>query len=116
MAIDQHSLALLQVRAGRPREARAVLAGIVDYLASSGNTAVLCNSLELAATIAAGLGAARQAARLIGAAEALRRESGMQISEQEAAMLEELLRPARVSAPLEPEAWDAELSAGLAFG
>jgi len=113
-AIDQHTLALIYLRAGRATQARSTLAGIVDYIASSANTSMLINSLELAAAIAAGLGAALSAARLAGAAESLREESSMRISDQELAMLETLLAPARST--VTAEAWDAGLSAGRALG
>jgi tetratricopeptide (TPR) repeat protein len=113
-AIDQHTLALIHLRAGRAAEARSALAGIVGYIASLGNISMLINSLELAAAIAAGLGAALPAARLAGAAESLREESSMPISDQELAMMEALVAPARST--VTAEAWDAELSAGRALG
>jgi predicted ATPase len=113
-AIDQHTLALIHLRAGRAAQARSTLAGIVGYIASLGNISMLINSLELAAAITAGLGAALPAARLAGAAESLRDESSMPISEQELAMMEALVAPARST--VTAEAWDAELSAGRALG
>jgi predicted ATPase/class 3 adenylate cyclase len=113
-AIDQHTLALIYLRAGRATQARSTLVGIVDYIASSANTSMLINSLELAAAISAGLGAALSAARLAGAAESLREESGMRISDQELAMMEALLAPARST--VTAESWDAGLSAGRALG
>ncbi len=113
VAIDRHTLALVSLRAGRPREAYDLLAAVYDYAASSGNTAFLLNTLELAAVIAAGLGEPMRAARLVGAAEALRHESGMLLSPPEAAMMEELLAPARDTVP--PQQWDAELAAGRAL-
>ena len=74
---------------------------------------MLVNSLELAAAIAVGLGDPLRAARMAGAAEAIRHESGMRISGQEAALLEECLAPAR--AAMTPQEWDAELAAGQAL-
>jgi tetratricopeptide (TPR) repeat protein len=113
-AIDQHTLALIYLRADRATEARGALAEIVDYIASSGNTSMLINSVELAAAISAGLGAASPAARLAGAAETLREESSMRISDQELALIEALLAPVRST--VTADAWDAELSAGRALG
>jgi tetratricopeptide (TPR) repeat protein len=113
VAVDQLSLALASLRAGRPREARDLVQGMFDYLASSGNTALLENTLELAAAITAELGDPLCAARLAGAAETIRQESGMLISEQEAAIIEEHLGPARVT--VTPEQWDAELASGRAL-
>jgi chemotaxis receptor (MCP) glutamine deamidase CheD len=58
-------------------------------------------------------GRRRLGARLAGAAEAIRQESGMLISPQEAALVEEHLAPAR--AAVAPEEWQAELAAGRAL-
>jgi predicted ATPase/Tfp pilus assembly protein PilF len=113
VAVDQHSLALVSLRAGRPREARDLLCGLFEYVASSGNTAVFLNTLELAAAIYAALGDPLRAARLAGAADAIRRESGMLITQQEAEMLERHLAPARRT--VTSQAWDAELAAGRAL-
>jgi hypothetical protein len=68
--------------------------------------------LELAAAIAVPLGDPRRAARLAGAAEAGREESGVLISAQEAAMMEEHLAAGR--AAVAPGEWRAELAAGRA--
>jgi len=113
-AIDQHTLALIYLRADRAAEARGALAEIIDYIASSGNTSMLINSVELAAAISAGLGAALPAARLAGAAETLREESSMRISDQELALIEALLAPVRST--VTADSWDAELAAGRALG
>jgi len=113
VAVDQHSLALVSLRSGRPAEARGTLCGVIDFAMASGNTSLLVNVLELAAAIIAELGEAPRAGRLAGAAAANRDESGMLISAQEAAMLEEFLAPAR--AAMTPQEWDAELAAGRAL-
>src|SRR5215469_14936722 len=113
VAVDQSTLALSTLRAGRPREARDLVCDMLDYVASSGNTAFFVNTLELAAAIVAALDDPPLSARLLGAAMAVRQESGMQISEQEAAMLDELLDPARESATVQE--WDAWLAAGRAL-
>jgi predicted ATPase/class 3 adenylate cyclase len=113
VAVDQQSIALVSLRAGRPREALDVLGGVFDYVASSGNTAMLVYSLEVAAAITAGLGDAPETARLAGAAETMRQESGMLLSEPEVAMLEEHLAPAR--ATMTPADWGAELAVGRAL-
>jgi tetratricopeptide (TPR) repeat protein len=113
IAIDRHSLALVSLRAGRPREARDLVCGIFDYVVSSGNTAFYVNTIELAAAIMAALDEPLLTARLAGAAEAIRQESGMLITPQEGALLEELLVPAR--ATVSSQVWDAELAAGRAL-
>ena len=109
VAVDQHSLALATLRAGRPREARALVRDMLDYVASSGNTAFFVNTLELAAVIAGALDDHPLAARLLGAAQGARHESGMQITQPEADLLDELLAPARAStAAQEWDAWVAD--------
>ncbi|MGH3150640.1 MAG: adenylate/guanylate cyclase domain-containing protein [Streptosporangiaceae bacterium] len=55
----------------------------------------------------------RRAARLAGAADTIRHESGMLLSEQEAAMLEDYI--ALVRAAVAPGEWEAELTAGRAL-
>jgi predicted ATPase/class 3 adenylate cyclase len=113
VAVDQSTLAMSTLRAGSPREARDLVGDMLDYVASSGNTAFFLNTLELAAAIVAALDDPPLAARLLGAAMAVRHEAGMPISEQEAAVLDELLEPARTSATV-PE-WDAWVGAGRAL-
>jgi tetratricopeptide (TPR) repeat protein len=113
VALDQQSLALVSLRAGRPDEARDLLAGTFDYVASAGNTSFLANILELSAAITAALGDPLSAARLAGAAEGIRHRSGMQRTDLEAARMERYLTPARET--VTPQAWAAELAAGRAL-
>jgi predicted ATPase/class 3 adenylate cyclase len=113
VAVDQHSLALASLRAGRPDDAYDRLRGMLDYAAVSGNTALLLNTLEVGAAIVGELGDPLRAARLAGAAEASREDSGMLISPQEAAMLEAFLAPAR--AAVAPQEWQSGLAAGRAL-
>jgi len=113
MALDQHSLALVSLRAGRPGEARDLLAGTFDYVANSGDTSFLAHILELSAAITAALGDPLEAARLAGAAESIRQQSGMRSTDLEDSMLEGFLAPAR--ATVTSQAWAAELAAGRAL-
>ena len=113
VTVDQHSLALVSLRAGRPLDALDMLRRTLEYVAICGNVSLYVNVLELAAGIIAGLGDPPRAARLAGAAHASREESGMLISPQEAAMVEEYLAPAR--AVVTPQEWQAELAAGRAL-
>jgi predicted ATPase/class 3 adenylate cyclase len=113
VAVDQATLALAHLRAGRPREASDQVSAMLGYVASSGNTSLLANVLELSAAVSVALGNPLRAACLAGAAEAIRQESGMLISPQEAAMLEEHLAPARDTVPRQE--WDVELAAGRAL-
>jgi predicted ATPase/class 3 adenylate cyclase len=113
VTLDHQSLALVSLRAGRPGEARELLAGTFGYIASSGNAPVLANILELSAAITAELGESLPAARQAGAAEAIRQQQGLPMSEREATMLEARLAPAR--AAVTAEAWDAEVAAGRAL-
>ena len=113
VAIDHQSLALVSLRAGRAEQARDLLSRCLDYVVSSGDTEFLANALELSACITADLGDHLRAARLVGAAEAIRQGSGMPISQAEAAVLEQFLAPAR--ATVTPQAWEADLAAGCSL-
>jgi hypothetical protein len=86
---------------------------MLDYVTSSGNTAFFVNTLELAAVIVGALDDHPLAARLLGAAQTARHDSGMQISEPEAVLLDELLAP--TYAAVTPQEWDAWLAAGRAL-
>ena len=112
-AVAVESLALVGLRAGRAPEARDLLSSMIDYVVSSGNTMFLVDALELWACTAANLGDCLHAARLIGAAEAIREKENMPITPQEQVLLEPLLAPAR--ATIACEEWDAELAVGRAF-
>jgi hypothetical protein len=109
-AIDQQSLAVASLRAGRAGEAHHLLSATIGYVVSSGDTEFLANTLELSAAVAAHLGDGLRAARLAGAAEGVRQQAGMPISERDAAVLERFLAPARAS--IARDTWDAGLAVG----
>ena len=111
VAIDQQSLAGVALRAGRAQEARDLLSAMVDYVVSCGDPQLLATTLEMSAANAAQFGEGLRAARLFGAAEAIRQKTGIPI--ETPAMLEEFLAPAR--AAIAPEQWDAALAAGRAL-
>ena len=113
VALDRQSLALVSLRAGRAEEARGLLSSSFDYVVSSGDIEFLANVLELSACITADLGDHLRAARLAGAAEAIRQKAGMPISQAEAAVLERFLGPAR--ATVSPQAWETELAVGCSL-
>ncbi len=108
VALDQQSLAGVSLRAGRAGEALGLLSGMFDYVASCGDAELLATTLELSAAITAELGAGLRAARLVGAAEAVRHKVGA--PQQQPELLERFLAPAR--ATVAPEEWRAELAAG----
>jgi tetratricopeptide (TPR) repeat protein len=112
VAVDRHSLALLALRTGRPAEARDLLCELFDYVVSSGSTSMFINALELAVAIMAALGESVRAARLLGAAEAIRRESGMLISGHEAHLLDTYVSKARMA--MSPREWESEVAIGRA--
>jgi predicted ATPase/class 3 adenylate cyclase len=113
VAIIQQTLAVDSLFAGRAGEARELLAASLDYVIGSGDTEFLIDALELAAAIAAQMGDCGQAARLAGAAAAIRQEAGMPASEPDAATLEHFLAPAR--AAVAPADWEAGLAWGRAL-
>jgi hypothetical protein len=100
-------------RAARAREARELQAETLGYVASSGDTEFLLDALELAAIIAADLGEGPRAARLASAAEAHRRQAGMPVGPEDAALLEQYLAPARNATA--PQEWAGELAKGAAL-
>ncbi len=112
-AVDLQSLSLISLLLGRAREARELQASTLDYVAGSGDTEFLLDALELAAIIAADLGEGPRAARLAGAAEAHRRQAGMPIGPEDAALLEQFLAPARAATAAQQ--WAAEQAAGAAL-
>jgi predicted ATPase len=110
VARNQHQLAVVSLRAGRIHEASEMLSATFGYLASSHGTASLITAIEVSACIAAELGDRMRAARLADAAEAVRQQSGIPMQQNDAALLERFLAPAR--ATVARDAWDAELAAG----
>jgi predicted ATPase/class 3 adenylate cyclase len=111
VALDQQSLAGVHLRAGRGREARDLLSAMAAYVVSSSDPELLATTLEMCAANAAQLGEGPRAARLAGAAEAVRQKTGIPIKQPE--LLEDFLVPAR--AATEPKEWDAALAAGRAL-
>ena len=111
VALDQQSLAGVHLRAGRAREARDLLSAMAGYVVSCGDPELLVTTLEMVAANAAQLGEALRAARITGAAEAIRRETGIPVKQPD--ILEELLAPAR--ALISAGQWDAEVAAGRAL-
>jgi tetratricopeptide (TPR) repeat protein len=111
VAIDQQSLAGVALRAGRAQEARDLLSAMAGYVVSCGDPELLATTLEMCAANATQFGEGPRAARLAGAAEAVRQKTGIPIKQPE--MLEEFLAPAR--ATTEPGEWDAALAVGRAL-
>jgi tetratricopeptide (TPR) repeat protein len=110
LALDRQALIMVSLRAGRLQEARDLLSAVLDYVASAGNSDILATTLELAACTIAELGEALRAARLAGAAAAVRQIASMPLAPNDAELLEGFLAPAR--ATLAREKWDAEYGAG----
>jgi predicted ATPase/class 3 adenylate cyclase len=113
VALDQQSLAGVSLRAGRARDAHDQLSGMVDYVVSCGDPELLATTLEMSACSAAQLGEGLRAARLTGAAEAIRQKLGIPQKQNDATVIEGFLAPAR--AAIAPQEWDAELAAGRAL-
>jgi predicted ATPase/class 3 adenylate cyclase len=111
VALDQQSLAGVHLRAGRGGEARDLLSAMAAYVVSSADPELLATTLEMCAANAAQLGEGLRAARLAGAAEAVRQKTGIPIKQPE--MLEEFLAPARATTA--PGEWDAALATGRAL-
>jgi predicted ATPase/class 3 adenylate cyclase len=113
LALDRQALIMVSLRAGRTQEARDLLSAVLGYVASAGNSDILATTLELAACIVAELGEPLRAARLAGAAAAVRQVAGMPLQADEEEMVEGFLGPAR--ATMTGAEWDAEYGAGRAL-
>jgi tetratricopeptide (TPR) repeat protein len=111
-ALIQLWLAAISLRAGRTSEAHDLLCSSFGYIVSSGDIPQLAHTMEVAATIVAELDELR-AARLTGAAQAIRQRLGAPITPIPAGLLEQFLAPARAN--IAPDQWDAELAAGRAL-
>ena len=83
---------------------------MADYIVSCGDPELLATTLEIAAANAAQLGEALRAARITGAAEAIRQKTGIPIKRRDGVQLERFLAPARATTAAEQ--WDAEQAAG----
>jgi predicted ATPase/class 3 adenylate cyclase len=114
LVYDKHALTMISLRSGHTQEARDLLSTALDFVASAGDSDILATTLELAACTAAGLGEPLRAARLAGAAAAVRQIAGMPIAAHDAKLLEEFLDPAR--ATMTRAEWHAEYGAGRALG
>jgi len=113
LVYDTQGLTMISLLAGRAEEARGLLAARLDFVASAGDSDILASTLELAASTAAGLGEPLRAARMAGAAEAVRQIAGMPIAPHDAELLEGFLAPTRKTTTLAE--WDAEYGAGRAL-
>ncbi|HET7247304.1 MAG TPA: tetratricopeptide repeat protein, partial [Streptosporangiaceae bacterium] len=113
LALDRQVLIMVSLRAGRTRDARELLSAGLGYVASAGNSDILATTLELAACTLAELGEQPRAARLAGAAAAVRQAAGMPLAAHDADLLEGFLAPAR--ATMTGAEWDAEYGAGRAL-
>jgi predicted ATPase len=114
LVLDRHALTMVSLRAGHTRRARDLLSATADYVVSAGNSDILAAALELAACTVAELGEPLRAARLAGAAAAVRQIAGMPIADLEAELIEGFLAPARAATGRTK--WDAEYGAGCALG
>jgi predicted ATPase len=98
---------------GRPEAALALLRSILDGIAALGDVELTATAVELAAVIAAALGAATSAARLAGAAESIRDKAEMPAPPPDIALLDRALGPVREV--LGDAAWDRERDLGRTF-
>jgi hypothetical protein len=92
-ARDQLWLAAISLRAGRTSEAHDLLCSSFGYIVSSGDIPQLAHTMEVAATIVAELGDELRAARLTGAAQAIRQRLSAPITPIPAGLLEQFLAP-----------------------
>lgn len=112
-AIVQNSLAAAHLLAGDAEEANRLLLSAIDDVVGSGDPELIATTLELSAGIAVHLGDGHRAARLAGAAEAIRDEAGIPITKSDAALLERFLAPVRSATA--PGEWEGGLIEGRAL-
>ena len=98
---------------GRPDAALALLRSILTGIAALGDVELTTTAVELAAVIAAALGAATSAARLVGAAESMRDQAEMPAPAPDIALLERALGPVREV--LGDPGWARECALGRTF-
>jgi non-specific serine/threonine protein kinase len=111
--INRQSLALTHLHADKAPEASRLMASTVAYVIASQDVEFLANTIEMFAAVAAALGDTLRAALLCGAAEGVRRDAEMPISQSDSEVLETFIGPARDS--VDQDAWDAQIAAGRAL-
>jgi len=112
-AVIQANLAAAMLRAGRPDDAYASLRGKAADMVGLGDIELTIDVIELLASIFAQRADPERAARLLGTAEALRKQAGMPIRGPDAALLREYVAAARAS--VSAQAWDEQRLVGHAW-
>jgi hypothetical protein len=107
------NLASTQLRAGRVDEAATMLADNTTSIVGLNDPDLTVQLIELLSALAAERHRAPQAARLLGAAQALRRAAELPIAAPDAAALQQSLDRAR--SQLSAADWDANVARGEAY-
>jgi predicted ATPase/class 3 adenylate cyclase len=110
---DMVNLASTQLRAGRVDEAATMLADNTSSIVGLNDPDLTVQLIELFSALAAERHRAPQAARLLGAARALRRAAELPIAAPDAAALQQSLD--RAHSQLSSADWDANVARGEAY-
>ena len=110
VAIDRVNYVAALLRTAGARAAAERYAQWMPSILSFGETELVVDVIELGGAIAADLGSAAVAARLLGAADARRASSGTPRSSAEQGRVASWAEPARTTLP--PDRWQAEYDAG----
>lgn len=111
-AADRINLVGVLVEEDRTEEAYLDLRSIARPTVQLGDVELTVTVLELFASVFAGQGDARRAARMLGAARAMRQQAELPIVGPDAAMLERHISRVR---PTDTAEWDADLRTGGGF-
>jgi hypothetical protein len=107
---DQLNIAAALLQLGRTTEAYETARAVADETVALEDPDMTIALLELLAWTFAGLDDARLAARMLGAATALRESADLPIDPPDAALLEKSLRPVR--RPGDEAAWAEQMASG----
>jgi hypothetical protein len=112
VAADRINMVGVLVHEERPEDAYRTLRDIARPTVDLGDLELTINVIELFASIFAGLDDARRAARMLGAAQAMRAQAELPIPLVDAAMLERQISRVR---PTDGTEWDDDLRTGAAL-
>ena len=110
---DQLNIAAALLQGGRAREAYEATRAVAEEATGLGDPDMTASLFELLAWTLAALDDPQRAARLAGAAAALRDREELPIDPADAALLERSLQPVR--RPGDEDAWAAEMAIGAGY-
>lgn len=113
LAVDRENLVAATLSAGRAGEAQKALRELAPHIAALGDVELTINVIELYVSVLSALGEHRRAARVLGAAEAMREQASMPIAPLDEEFLDRYLASTR--AALAVEDWERERLRGRGY-